>query len=68
MRLHTFIHENMEPILQQWEDFARDIWPDAGPDKRELRDHAKEMLLAIINDMQTTQSDAEQHEKIDRRQ
>ncbi len=53
----------MEAILQQWEDFAREIWPDVSPSIRDLRDHAQEMLLAVIKVMQTTQSEAEQHEK-----
>ena len=63
MRLRTFILENMEPILQQWEDFAREVWPDSSPSVRDLRDHAKEMLLAVTNEMQTTQSEVEQHDK-----
>lgn len=63
MRLRTFILDNMEIILKQWEDFARDVWPDASPSVRDLRDHAKDMLLAVTNDMQTTQSDNEQHDK-----
>lgn len=63
MRLRTFIVENMETILQQWENFARDVWPDSSPSIRDLRDHAKEMLLAVTNDMRTTQSEGEQHGK-----
>lgn len=63
MRLHTFILKNMETILQQWENFARDVWPDSNPGIRDLRDHAKEMLLAITDDMETNQSDGEQHDK-----
>ncbi len=53
----------METILQQWENFARDIWPEVNPSIPELRDHAQEMLLAVINDMQTDQSEGEQHDK-----
>jgi signal transduction histidine kinase len=63
MRLHSFILENMEVILQKWEDLARDIWPVNNPSTRELRDHAEEMLLAIITDMQTIQSSTQQHDK-----
>jgi signal transduction histidine kinase len=63
MRLHTFIQDNMEGILQQWENFARDIWPEASPSIPDLRDHAQEMLLAIVDDMETNQSEVEQHEK-----
>lgn len=63
MRLRAFILENMDPILEQWEDFARKVWPDVNPSIPDLRDHAHEMLLAITNDMQTEQSEDEQHEK-----
>ena len=27
MRLPDFIRENLEPILAEWEVFARSIWP-----------------------------------------
>lgn len=63
MRLHTFILENMELILQEWENFAREIWPSNSPCIVDLRDHAQEMLLAMITDMQTRQSEAERREK-----
>jgi len=29
MRLAEFIRANVEPILVEWEAFARSIWPDA---------------------------------------
>lgn len=63
MRLRAFILENNDIILKQWEDFARKVWPDVSPSVPDLRDHAQEMLLAIANDMQTEQSEEEQHEK-----
>ncbi|MES2980881.1 MAG: HAMP domain-containing sensor histidine kinase [Verrucomicrobiota bacterium] len=53
----------METILQEWENFAREIWPEVNPSILELRDHAEEMLLAVINDMQTNQSEVERHDK-----
>lgn len=41
MRLSTFIDENVEPILQAWEDFARTITvPGKALDTEALRDHA----------------------------
>lgn len=41
MRLAEFILENVEPILQQWEDFAATLTPAAdGMDSIALRDHA----------------------------
>ncbi len=63
MRLRAFILENMDTILKEWEDFARKVWPDVSPSIPDLRDHAQEMLLAIANDMQTDQSEDEQHDK-----
>lgn len=49
MRLPDFILENLEPILQAWEDFARTIeTPGADLDSEALRDHAEEMLRAIV--------------------
>ena len=63
-RLSGFIHENMEPILQAWEDFARTIEPPAlTMNDIELRDHARQMLLAFALDLSTAQSDQEQAAK-----
>ena len=57
MRLADFILQNMEPILQQWEDFARTLTPAAeGMDTLALRDHAEQMLRTIAVDLQTAQS------------
>lgn len=56
-RLSGFIHNNMEPILQAWEDFARTIEPPAlTMDDTELRDHARQMLQAISADLGMPQS------------
>lgn len=63
MRLHDFIPANMDKILQEWETFAREIWPGDLPNVRMLRDHAEEMLTAVVADMQTPQSVPQQHEK-----
>lgn len=57
MRLADFILNTIEPILQQWEDFARTMTPASlGMDAETLRDHAGQMLLAIAADLQTPQS------------
>lgn len=48
MRLSEFILVNMEAILQEWEDFARNIQPShRSMGVVELRDHAKEILEDI---------------------
>lgn len=54
----------MEAILLEWEAFARAIQPPGGDmDVTELRDHAHEMLLVIVRDMPTAQTELEQIEK-----
>lgn len=64
MRLFDFILENLEPILQAWEDFARTIeTPGADLDNEALRDHAEQMLRAIASDLQTKQTKREQADK-----
>lgn len=61
MRLPDFILENLEPILQAWEDFARTIeTPGAELDNVALRDHAEQMLRAIVIDLRTKQTMSEQ--------
>ena len=64
MRLAQFISDNLEPILQAWEDFAKTITPATRMmNSAELRDHAEQMLTAIVADMQTAQTVAEQIDK-----
>jgi signal transduction histidine kinase len=63
MRLADFILANIEPILVEWEAFARSIWPGPATDPATLRDHAADILRATARDMKTAQSDSEQSEK-----
>ncbi|WP_338480941.1 sensor histidine kinase [Pseudomonas trivialis] len=64
MRLPDFILEHLEPILQAWEDFARTIkTPGAELDSLALRDHAEQMLRAIVSDLRTRQTRREQTAK-----
>jgi signal transduction histidine kinase len=59
-RLADFLRDNIEPILQAWEDFARTIEPPAlTMSDADLRDHAHEMLLAFAADLDAPQSDEE---------
>lgn len=54
----------MEPILQQWEEFAKTIWPSREVmTSAELRDHAQQMLIAIAADLDTPQTPKEQFAK-----
>ena len=63
MRLADFILNNVEPILVEWEAFARTIWPGGAKDPATLRDHAGELLHATAVDMKSAQTAAEQAEK-----
>jgi signal transduction histidine kinase len=62
-RLSRFIRENAEPILAEWEAFARSLPGGGAMDVAALRDHAKEMLLVIAADLERPQSDRAQDEK-----
>jgi signal transduction histidine kinase len=59
MRLAEFIVANTEPILLEWEGFARGIAPGGKMDALALRDHAADILLATARDMRSAQSRAE---------
>ncbi len=61
LSLSDFIQENQEQIIEEWEAFARTLIPaTAGLDKSALRDHSKEILAAICDDMSRTQTSGEQ--------
>lgn len=51
MRLADFILSNLEPIVMDWEVFARSIAPGATMDALALRDHANEILVATVAEM-----------------
>lgn len=54
----------MEPILKEWEDFARTIEPPAlTMDNEALRDHARQMLSSFALDLEATQTDAKSEAK-----
>jgi signal transduction histidine kinase len=64
VRLPDFILANVEPILVEWESFARGIWPlGATADATEMRDDAEDILRATALDMQSHQTAAQQAEK-----
>ena len=64
MRLSDFILENREPIMAEWEAFARTCTPASGSmDIDSLRDHANEMLTVIAEDLKQPQDRHEQSEK-----
>src|SRR3954447_2135164 len=64
MRLADFIAINLEPILAEWETFARTHIP-AGEamDVAGLRDHAADILKTVARDLRTPQTEEERGEK-----
>jgi signal transduction histidine kinase len=64
MRLAEFIEQDIESILAQWEAFARTLLPAAGlMDSLALRDHARQILQAVVKDISTPQTQEAQREK-----
>lgn len=63
LRLSTFIKANIEPILAQWEAFARSLQPGRLMTVAALRDDAVRLLRFIAADIDTSQSQAEQRNK-----
>ncbi|MDQ7730689.1 GGDEF domain-containing protein [Halomonas sp. SpR8] len=63
MRLAAFIRAEIEPILRDWEEFAKTLFHAKHMDKAGLRDHAKQMLLEIATDIDSFQSDPDQDAK-----
>ena len=63
MHLPDFILANIEPILQDWECFARSLAPGAKMEALALRDHAEAILYACVRDMQAPQTGAQQASK-----
>lgn len=64
MRLATFIVDNMNTILSNWEAFAATQLPAAeSMTPLALRDHAKQILEAIVKDLSTPQTREAQADK-----
>ncbi len=64
MKLTSFISENMDKILSEWEAFARTLEPAASQmSNLALRDHAKGILQAVALDIRTRQNPEEQLQK-----
>lgn len=64
MRLADFIIENLEAVVNAWEEFAKTILPAATlMSSVGLRDHAEQMLKTIVEDLRTPQSAKEQQSK-----
>ncbi|MBA3503549.1 MAG: RsbRD N-terminal domain-containing protein, partial [Deltaproteobacteria bacterium] len=64
LRLAAFIDQERVEIVKEWETFARSVCPPGKPmTGHELRDHANEILTAIVADMGSHQSASSQAAK-----
>src|SRR5688572_31244908 len=64
MKLTDFIRDNHAVIIKEWEQFAATLRPAAeAMSNAALRDHADEILTAIVADMEKPQDRTEQAEK-----
>jgi len=64
MILATFIRTHHDKIISEYEKFARTLMPaGSNMSPSELRDHAEELLTAIVVDMDTPQTPNEELQK-----
>jgi signal transduction histidine kinase len=64
MNLAEYIQQDINPIVKEWEAFARTSIPPArNLSVEELSDHARVLLLAVVADLQTTQATQAKYEK-----
>lgn len=65
MRIAHFIRTHPDEIEAQWEKFAKAITASFVPDlsKSVLRDHLREILVAVVDDMESSQSEEQRLEK-----
>jgi len=60
MKLAQFIQTEMGQLLEDWDEDAKEIAPELkGKDSSALRDHAREMLEFISQDLVTSQTEEE---------
>lgn len=63
MILSNFIRNNHDAIVAEWESFARTLPMAPTMSDVELRDHCRDMLLVVVADMQTRQTEGERATK-----
>lgn len=62
-RFPAFIRRHVEPLLLEWDRFAGTLASGRELDADALRDHAREILLAVADDMATDQTAQQQCDK-----
>lgn len=64
MKLSEFITERLDDIIAEWESFAKTLLPAAEDMSTiELRDHSRQILMAVAKDIETDQTPAEERDK-----
>lgn len=64
MNISEFTEHQLDPIVDEWVEFARTrVSPAQFFSREELADHARVLLLAIADDMRETQGAQARHEK-----
>ncbi len=63
MKLSAFIKDNLDVIVADWEAFARKLPAGQTMTALALRDHSREILLAIVADLELRHSDQERAEQ-----
>ena len=64
MSLRDFIRDYQEEIIREFAAFAKTLMPpQVTMTEAELRDHAQEILAAVVEDMELRQTPEEQHRK-----
>ncbi len=64
MNLNVFISNNLDAIVDEWEVFAKTLLPVAGTmSSLALRDHCREILLAVVSDMRTRETESQRAAK-----
>lgn len=64
MALPEFIRDHQEEIIRDFATFAKTLMPrDVQMTELELRDHATEILTAVVEDIRLPQTPGEQHRK-----
>ena len=64
MSFSVFIRDNLEAITDEWEAFARTLLPTADTmSTLALRDHSRQILLAVADDMETRETEGERSTK-----
>lgn len=61
-RLSCFIRKNLDPITEEWRDFAETLAAKGTPDLV-LRDHIHQILFFIADDIESSQTAKEQTRK-----